>query len=250
MDLEETLDRLVPSRPSRKIFAKVFDESTIKAVDYLANKGIIDKVEFVISTGKEAHVFRAVDNSGNFRAVKIYKKETSEFHSMTKYLEGDRRFKDVRNTKRDIVFAWTRKEHANLEKAREAGVRAPLPTGFRENVLVMEFIGTEGLAAPTLKEARGVDYQATYTTLIEFMARLLYLGELIHADLSEYNVLMEPNGPVVIDIGQGVLTTHPHAKEFFERDCHNVARYFSAKGIETDFEQVQAGIKEWKPRLK
>ncbi|MBN2126761.1 MAG: serine protein kinase RIO [Candidatus Diapherotrites archaeon] len=231
-----------------KTFSKIFNIHSINVIHSLASKGFINQIEFVISTGKEAHVFRASDGSGNFLAAKIYKIETSEFNKMNQYVQGDYRFKKVKKDKKELVFAWTRKEFKNLEKANNAGVRVPLPIVFKENILIMEFIGENGIASPKLKDTV-CDYKYVYEKIIESIARMLYLEELVHADLSEYNILMQKGEPVIIDIGQGVLTTHPKAKEFFERDAQNIANFFSKKGVNTDYEKVIEDIKKWKKKL-
>ncbi|MFH1588355.1 MAG: serine protein kinase RIO [Candidatus Diapherotrites archaeon] len=252
MKEKNPLQELFQEEKETKTYAKIFDSQTIKAINSLASKGIIDMLEFVISTGKEAHVFRAMDSAGNFRAVKIYKTATSDFKKMNQYLKGDYRFKNVKKEKRDIVHAWTKKEFKNLERMNKAGTRVPMGLATKENVLVMEFIGNkEGTAAKTLKEtpAKEVDYNYTYEKIIEFTARNLYLQELIHADLSEYNILMHEKEPVIIDVGQAVLNTHPMAKEFFERDILNIANYFSKKGINTDYEKAIEDVKKWKGKL-
>lgn len=237
------LKEIIKFEAERKTFARVFNYETVMAVHSLAKKGYFKELEYVISTGKEAEVFRAVDNAGNFRAVKIYKINTSNFSHMIDYIIGDERFKKVQRDKREVVFAWTKKEFNNLEKARKAKVRVPLPIAFTKNVLVMEFIGENGLASRTLKDERNIDLVEAYFTIINAMAKL-YKANLVHADLSEYNVLVKGNEYVVIDMGQGVLLTHPKAKEFFERDCKNIANYFTKKDMKKTPEEVYADVKK------
>jgi len=234
---EISLHEFVPKEKTRKIFAKVFDESTIQAVHALATKGHLDLVEFVISTGKEAHVFRARDSAGNFRAVKIYKIETSGFKRMIDYLEGDKRFKRVKKGRRELVFAWTKKEFKNLQLLNKIGVRAPFPIAFNKNVLVMEFIGDKGKAAPTLKEKPIQNVRKLHEWVVDVLAKMLYKGELIHSDFSEHNILNFNEELVLIDCAQAVLSTHPKAKEFFERDVRKAGEgIIGKKGFETDFD--------------
>lgn len=246
------LRKIVPAEEQRKTFAKVFDRETIQAVHRLATKGYFDLLEFVVSTGKEAHVFRAMDNSGNFRAVKIYKTSTSSFNKMQRYLEGDVRFKKVSGSKRDIVFEWTKKEFKNLMLMNDAGISAPMPTIFFRNVLLMEFIekaGEKGIAAPILKEAPPEDKQKAYSAVVDFLARLLFKCELVYADLSEYNILNTGEKLVLIDAGQAVLTTHPEAGNFFERDLKNLANYFTKIGLPRTPEQLKADVKELEGKI-
>ena len=246
---EFDLRKFVPKEEQRKTFAKVFDKGTINTLHKLSTKGYFDVLEFVVSTGKEAHVFRAVDSAGNHRAVKVYKIDTSNFNNMHAYLLGDRRFSKVKRKKRDIVFAWTKKEFRNLLLINEAGIACPMPVAFMNNVLVMEFIEvSEGDAAPSLKEVPPEDVEAAYSTCVDFLAKLLYKAELIHGDFSEYNILNRNNELVLIDAGQAVLTTHPEAENFFERDAANTAKYFSKLGLKKTTEEVKEDVKSKKPK--
>ena len=230
---ETELKQLVPKEEYRKTIAKVFDENTIHTLHALSGKGYFEQLEFIVSTGKEAHVFRAADSAGEFRAVKIYKTLTSDFKNMMQYIEGDLRFSKIKREKYSIVKAWTQKEFKNLELANQASVSAPLPLAFKNNVLVMEFVGTNGIAAPTLKEKPAQNPQKALESILESIAHLLYKSKLIHSDLSEYNILNHREKMVLIDMGQSVLTTHPNAKPFFERDAKNMVSYFQKQGIQT-----------------
>lgn len=243
------LEKFVPAEEARKTFAKVFDSGTIKAVHRLATKHYFDQLEFVVSTGKEAHVFRARDLAGNSRAVKIYKIGTSDFNTMHRYLHGDNRFEKVKKNKRDIVFAWTRKEFKNLFLMNKAGIKCPMPVAFHENVLVMEFVGSKGEAAPTVKEQPPKDVKKAYGQVVEMLSRLLFKAELVYADFSEYNILNRDEELVLIDAGQAVLTTHPEAESFFERDLRNTARYFSKLGLKKNAEQLRKDIKAKKGKI-
>ena len=245
---EETLKNYIKDERLRKTFELVFDESTILAVHALAKKGIFNVLEFPISSGKEAVVFRAVDVSGNYKAIKIYKIETSGFRHMMDYLKGDPRFKNIKNEKRNIVHAWTKKEFANLRLATSVGARVPMPYAYYENVLAMEFIGKEGVPSNTLRETKMDDYSWAYEALVENIAKLLYKAELVFADLSEYNILVnaeKENAPeiVLIDIGQAVLTSHPKAEEFFMRDMRNVANYFTRIGVKKSADELVEDVK-------
>ncbi len=246
---EPTLRNYVKDKESQRIFEQVFDKTAIETLHSLASKGFFDGIEFVISTGKEAHVFRAVDNAGNHLAVKIYKIETSDFKNMSKYIEGDIRFKRVKQNKRDLVYAWTRKEFRNLLLANKAGVNVPMPIAFKNNVLVMEFIGDKGNPSPTLKEKPPEDSMEFHKVIVDYIARMLFKGEIIHADLSEYNILNTGEVFTVIDVGQAVLTSHPCAKEFFERDVRNIAGYLHKIGEKTSFEELYAEIKHFEGKF-
>lgn len=247
MKATERIKDIIKEEKTKKIFEKVFDNHTIMSLHALAGKGYFDFVEFVVATGKEAHVFRAKDRSENFRAVKIYKIETSTFRNIDQYLFGDQRFKGTKHTKKDIVFAWAKKEFKNLSLCFEAGLNVPQPIAVSNNVLVMEFVGENGIAAKTLKEESPHDPELLkdyYRQCIEFIGNAFYKKELIHSDLSEYNILVRENRLFFIDLGQGVLSSHQNAKEYFERDVKNVCAYFSRQGLKKTFEEAVEEIKK------
>jgi len=217
-----------------KVRDEVFDELTLKALYRLASTGLIQALGGPISTGKEANVFHAIGPGGRELAIKIYRIRTSDFKAMHDYIQGDYRFANVRKTKKDVVFAWTKKEFRNLTRARKARVRVPEPLKYRENVLVMQFIGRDGVACPLLKHAveNLENVKEVYDATIEFMKRLYQDAHLVHADLSEYNILVDDQAePVFIDMGQSVLVQHPRAQEFLQRDVGNVVKFFNEAGV-------------------
>ncbi len=274
----QLLRRRIEDRQDRRTFQKVFDSQTLDAVQSLAQKGLFDVLEHIISTGKEAHVFVARDTNGNKRAVKIFKKETSDFRRMGEYIHGDIRFRDVPHERRSLVLAWCRKEYKNLLIASRARLPVPLPLGFKENVLVMEFIGKGQEGYPRLKDTKPSKKELeSYLLQITDFISGLYLAGLVHADLSEYNILVEPdfgrqaaeagnkpgqggrnleNGAeahsrvVVIDFAQALLTRHPNARDFFERDVRNMANYFTKAGLATTYEEMYAAVKGKKDEME
>ena len=252
-DEEKKLKRF-PQKKVSKTFDKVFDEETLNTIRKVATAGLIDSLEYTISTGKEAYVFLALDKAGNFRAVKIYKTLTSKFHNMQKYIEGDKRFKNVPTEKKEIVREWTKKEFKNLEKLSKANASVPFPIGYKNNVLVMEFIGDKGEACKTLKETELKDLNNAYSQIIEFIAKCFYVSGLVHADLSEYNILVQKKEGkeklIVIDVGQAVLKSHPKAEEFLKRDLQNIANYFTKQGLKKTEEEVRKDIRKLKQELK
>lgn len=250
MEDEFNLSKLFPEEDLRKTFEKVFDKNVIRVIHNFASLGHFDHLEFTISTGKEAHVFRASDNHGHYRAVKIYKIETSDFRRMEDYLHFETRFQKIKNDKRQIVFAWTQKEFASLRKLKEAGVPAPMPLAAKENVLVMEFIGEKGEASPRLKDARIKDLNKFYKNVVKAIAAMLN-AKLIHGDLSEYNILVKDDMPIIIDVGQTVPTIHPNAKKFYERDIKNMLKVFHRLGMkELTYDQFYDDVKKEKERTE
>lgn len=203
-----------------KIYQRVFNEKALDCLARLSMKGYFKTLDYPIATGKEADVYRATTKTG-YVALKIYRIETSYFKHMQNYILGDPRFQDFRRTKRGIVTTWCQKEHRNLEDAYKV-VRVPKPIKFMENVLVMEFIGKKGVPAKTLKDVGCKDWSKTIAKLVD-MIRILYKKtRLVHADFSEFNILMLDDEPVLIDMGQAVSIKHPNAKVFLMRDLYNL----------------------------
>lgn len=228
----------------RKIESEVFTRRVILNLGHFMDKGIIKSLDFPVSKGKEAYVFRATAGTAvkeKYLAVKIYMIETSPFKHMWAYIHGDPRFVGVKRTKRDIVYAWTRKEFRNLKVFESAGVHAPRPIAFRDNTLVMEFIGDE-MPAPLLKEVGPPNPEQNFKQIINDIKKM-YESGIVHSDVSEYNLLVKNKKIYFIDCGQGVALAHPGAEEFLRRDVANVVRYFTKFGIKESTEEVLNFIK-------
>jgi RIO kinase 1 len=209
-----------------KVYNEVFDKQTIKVLNKFRGE-YYDEIEYCISTGKEANVFRASTKKG-FVAVKIFRTYTSSFDNMSKYITGDPRFSHVKRRKHELVFLWCRKEFRNLSKAYSIGLPVPKPYTFRKNVLIMEFIGEDDKPAPLLKDVNLQNPQKWYDNIIKNMKKLYNKG-LVHADLSEFNILVYKNRPVFIDMAQSVLKEHPKAIEFLKKDFNNINQFFKNK---------------------
>ncbi len=221
----------------RKTFSEVFDDSTIMAIYALMSRGYIDIVDFPISTGKEGNVFRGIDKKGNNIAIKIYRIATSNFRKMALYIQGDPRFRGVTKDRRKLVYRWAGKEFNNLERMIAAGVRVPRPIVQRNNVLVMEYIGTQERPAPLLKDS-DFDPEEAYRFTVDSMRKTYKEARLVHGDISEYNILLNGDEFVLIDVAQAVHLKHPSAEELLVRDAKNVARYFGKLGVETDKDKI------------
>lgn len=224
----------------QKLESSVFDLRTMQLLSGFIKKKIISSMDYPVATGKEADVFRATTEKG-YAAVKIYRIQTSSFLKMQDYMIGDPRFSDIKKNKWEIVFAWTKKEFRNLALFKEAGISVPEPITFKKNVLVMEFLGEEGIPDSTLRQTGTETPEATLDTIIDFMKKL-YKHEVVHADLSEYNVLMHMGEPYIIDVGQSVLITHPKAGEFLERDVRTILKYFEKYGVKRDEKEILKSI--------
>ncbi|MDI9395337.1 MAG: serine protein kinase RIO [Euryarchaeota archaeon] len=228
-----------------KVEENVFDVPTLKILYTLSNKGIIKVLGGPISTGKEANVFYAEGEEKEL-AIKIYRMASSTFKAMDAYIMKDPRFTNIRSNRRDIIFAWTRKELQNLIRAKNAGVRVPEPVIAEKNILVMEFMGKEKTPYPLLKNTALENDEAklVYDRVVEYMRLLYKEANLVHADLSEYNILIDPTDitPIFIDMGQSVTLEHPNTREFLYRDVLNILRFFGRYGITDKPEELLSKI--------
>ncbi|MFB6123936.1 MAG: serine/threonine-protein kinase Rio1 [Haloferacaceae archaeon] len=224
-----------------KVEQAVFDDATFAAIYKLVQDGYIEAFGGPISTGKEANVYEALGGEGRDVAVKIYRINASNFRQMREYLEGDPRFESIGSDKKQVVLAWTKKEFANLERARQAGVHVPRPIAVERNVLVMELVGLVEDRARRLAEVTVENPETAYEVVREYMRRLHSAG-LVHGDLSEYNLIVHEGELYVIDLGQAVTVHHPHADDFLERDCRNVADFFSRQGLDCSASDLYAFV--------
>jgi len=203
---------------------EVFEKSTLQALYKLMSRGAIAHIDFPISTGKEGNVFRATGKKG-LLAVKIYRFNTATFRSIAKYLQYDSLFRTKKN-RRTVVYNWAKKEYGNLLRLNKAGVRVPIPIDHEENVIVMEYIGAEEKPAPLLKKAYMDDPENVWSVIKQNISKMYHQARLIHADLSEYNVLYYEE-PVIIDVGQTVKLDNPMAETFLRRDIDTITHFFN-----------------------
>jgi len=226
----------------RKTEDEVFDKSTLSVLEKLISDGVIDILDFPISTGKEGNVFRGITPDKKYVAVKIYRTSTSTFKHISKYIIGDPRFQSFHHTRRGLVFTWTKKEYKNLERVKKIGVRAPTPVISIKNVLVMEYIGDAKRPAPMLKDTKIDNPEEIFKTLIGFISKMYKKANMVHGDFSAYNVLMHKNKPYLIDFGQGVLLEHPNSDEFLRRDINNIINYFKKYNLSYNFQDIYLKI--------
>ena len=226
-----------------KTVEEVFDTLTLQALYKLISKRIIDILYGVVDTGKESRVYWAKSPQGEDLAVKIFLTSTREFkRTVLQYIDGDPRFKKIKRDTRHLVYAWALKEFKNLERAYEAGVSVPKPIAVHKNIIVMTFIGEDGVPAPLLKDAEVSDYEEMFWRIVENIKALYCKAKIVHADLSEYNIMVWRGDPVFFDFGQAVLTSHPNADFFLERDVKNIVSFFKRRGVDVEVESVLAEI--------
>ena len=207
-----------------KVSENVFDDVTLLALYKLVNKKWLSAIGGSISTGKEANVFYG-ERDGTGVAIKIYRIRTANFTTMSSYISGDRRFSRVKKSRKELVFAWTRKEFSNLSRAYEAGIAVPEPLVWDRNILIMSYLGEDEIPYPQLKNADIEDSAGIYATIVKYIDILYNRAELVHGDLSEFNILYGDQ-PYFIDMGQSVTRDHPRAFQFLMRDIRNINRFF------------------------
>jgi RIO kinase 1 len=222
---------------NRKTFGEVFDQTTLIRLSKLFSDGTLQQLDFPISTGKEANIFRATTPEGELVAIKIYRTSNLTFKHIATYIEGDPRFKHNIKSRRDILDEWAKKEFKNLTRLHEIGIRVPAPRKRLHNIVIMDYIGTKNRAAPMLKDIDPPDPKAVYTELMMFVKKM-YKDRIVHADLSPFNVLFYRRKPYIIDVGQAVLLDHPQALEFLKRDLKNLVFYFQKYGIYGDADKI------------
>ena len=215
----------------RRVFDQVFDRLTLMSVYKLMTTGVIDTLDYPIARGKEAHVFHGTTPDGETVAVKIFHTSNAVFKNLINYIEGDQRFGGLRRRHRDIVDIWVRKEHRNLLRYSRWGLNVPNPRGIHRNVLVMDYIGDDVQTAKKLREVIIEDPAPVYEELLTFLAVSWQKANLVHGDFSPFNILWHEGRPVVIDVGQAVIDSHPKAKEFLVRDVTRLVEWANKNGM-------------------
>jgi RIO kinase 1 len=210
-----------------------------KRLQPLVDDGLVDEVIRPLMSGKEADVF-IVRCGSKIRCAKIYKDALKRsFKKAAQYTEG----RKVRNSRRARAIekgskfgrkqqedTWQNAEVDALYRLASAGVRVPQPYGCFDGVLLMELItDDEGEVAPRLSDVSLTEEQALedHALMMQFVTRMLCAG-LVHGDLSEFNVLVDAYGPVIIDLPQAVdAAANNHAETMLARDVGNITSYYA-----------------------
>ncbi len=248
-------------KSDRATSEQVLDPRTRMILLQMINRNIVSEVNGCLSTGKEAnvyHAFSAYQEEGSeaavapvHRAIKVYKTSILVFKDRDKYVTGEYRFRQgySKSNNRAMVKVWAEKEMRNLKRIHASGIPCPEPVHLRLHVLVMGFIGDKrGIPAPRLKdvELEGGDVEARwrllYLQLLGYMRIMCQTCRLVHADLSEYNILYHAEKPWIIDVSQSVEHDHPKSLEFLRMDIKNVSDFFRRKGVDTLSERSVFGF--------
>ncbi|MBW2990997.1 serine protein kinase RIO [Candidatus Woesearchaeota archaeon] len=226
------------TREEWKIYKNVFDSATVLNLVKLQSQHHFDGLESPIALGKEANVFTALKGKKRI-IVKIYRVENCNFNKMYSYIAPDPRFAGMKKRRRLVIFSWVQREYRNLLKARQV-IRVPTPIAVKDNVLLMEFIGRDE-PAPLLKDLPPKNAKKFFDKVVSNIKKL-YKAGLVHADLSEFNILNFEQEPVFIDWSQATIIKHPDAKEFLKRDVRNIVKCFNKQGLKLDEEEVYEQI--------
>ena len=225
------------SKEKFKTMHDVFDEFTNRTLFKLITEGYFDGLESTIAVGKEANIFSALGKKGRVM-VKIYRLETCDFNKMYDYLKDDPRYTSLQGKKREIIFKWVQREYRNLLKAREANVKVPTPLTFKNNVLVLEFIGKGDEIAPRVKDKKPKNPLNFFNEITDNLKKM-HKADIVHADLSAFNILNLDEHPVFIDFSQCTTTENQRAEEFLNRDIKNIVVFFRKLGLDINEEQVK-----------
>ena len=240
---KERARMMFDSSEARKVFDNVLDHETLMSLIKLQEREVLDKIYGVIEAGKESVIFLADTPEGERVVLKIYMYRAGGFREMASYLRGDKRFRNVKSDRRNIINEWCKKEYKNLKKASNC-INCPEAIAFQKNILVMEFIGKEFSPYPKLKEVEIENPQESLENVLDGISRLWHEEKLVHGDLSEYNMIVEEDVLVWIDFSQGVHETHPEARKLLERDVENVVKFFNKQGADTDPEKALNSVLE------
>ena len=226
---KEALRVRVKDKADRATTEQVLDPRTRMILFKLLSRHLVAQIHGCVSTGKEANVYHATASSGEY-AIKVYKTSILVFKDRDRYVTGEFRFRHgyARHNPRKMVRLWAEKEMRNLSRLNQDGIPCPKPLILRGHVLVMEFIGEDGWPCPKLKEVSLSEGKARelYLECILIMRKMYQTCRIVHADLSEYNILYCNGSLCIIDVSQAVEHDHPHALDFLRKDCSNITDFF------------------------
>ena len=223
------------------------NEATLVLFEKLRESNILACVNGVICTGKESVVVHANGCKDtdftipNECAIKVFKIATKQPKGRDQYIKEDyrfqKRYKGKAGSSKNIRL-WAEKEMHNLNRLHQAGIPCPVPITLKDHILVMSFVGHDGTPAPKLVDiASSLDSDELYSAfnqVISSMFTLFNECNLIHCDLSEYNILYYNDTCYIVDVSQAVECSHPNAAKYLFQDCTNVVNFFRRMGLSHD----------------
>lgn len=257
---EYKVERRRRDKSDRATVDKVLDKRTVKILEKLQARNKLVKLRGSLCTGKESNVYVAeasrdlcskfIKNRHDTEtgdgahtgedgdpvvavAVKIFKTSIMPFKDRERYIRSEKRFQTFcTSNPRKLVKLWAEKEVRNLKRLRKASIPSPEPIYLKNNVLVMTLVGSYEHAAPRLRDAVIDDMEGCYGQCIEIIGDMYRKAGLVHADLSEFNLLYLEGTVYVIDVGQSVETGHDNAQRFLIMDINNINSFFAKRGVD------------------
>lgn len=225
------------TREKHKVLDGVFDNFTLDTLNNLKQRKYFDTLLSAIKTGKEGDVYLG-QKGDDLRAIKMYRLTTANFKKISQYIVRDFRFRNIKGNLRKVILVWAQKEFRNLNICHKANMNVPYPYKQLNNIIIMDYID-----GPMLKDAYLENPETFFDLLIEQMYIMKHEAKLIHGDLSEFNILVENEQPIIIDLGQAMtIKNEDDFKEFYDlyqRDVNNVIGYFNRKyKLEIDAEEI------------
>ena len=220
---------------------QALDKATRLTIYKLINRGILDEVNGVIATGKESVVLHATGADepeipmGKELVIKAYKTTLDDYKTRGKYLRDDHRYQDclARLNPRTLIASWAQKELQNLRRLKNSEIPCPEPYFLKKHVLIMSLIGKKGTPAQKLKDVvlTSAQWEIAYDQVVQLMKKMYQSAELVHCDLSEYNILFHQGQCYFIDVSQAILKNSPSALVYLYRDCRNICSFFKKRDV-------------------
>jgi len=225
------------SREKFKVHEGVFDEFTINTLELMKRKHYFDELGKAIKTGKEGDVYYAYRGDKTL-AIKIYRMTSANFKKISHYIVRDYRFRNIKGSLRKVIIRWAEKEFRNVSLCHKNSMSVPYMYKVVNNVIIMDYI--EG---GMLKDNDLENPKEFFELLMEQLKLMKHEAKLIHGDLSEFNIMVQDNLPIIIDWGQGMSikneSDYEDLKDLYFRDIKNITSYFNRRyDLELDYESV------------
>ncbi|CAI2729337.1 unnamed protein product [Schistosoma spindalis] len=244
VDFSMKNERKLKDKSDKATTDHALDRRSCSILFKMMNQEIFSEVNGCISTGKEANIYHVKNKENVDFAIKVYMTSIMPFKSRDKYVNGDFRMRHgySKSTSWKLVCKWSEKEYRNLLRINQSGlISAPKPLRLKGVVLLMTFVGKDGIPAPKLKDVcfqesdckDAPDWADLYFQVVHDIRTLFQKCRLVHADLSEYNLLYLDGRVWMIDVSQAVEHESPQALEYLRTDCHNINIFFRKQGVST-----------------